>query len=86
MVFRQQGPQKACLAERGAKEIPCFAPYAFVYGCGATTPSLQLPYTPPTDAFALVLTVGMQLGEPGIAGGVEPVRRQVASAKILAAG
>lgn len=55
-------------------------------GSGATTLQLQLPYTPPSESYALVLAVGMQLGEPGLTGGVEPVRGRVGSAKILAAG
>lgn len=69
----------------------CFAGAAYTdwfaagKGCPSTTLSLQLPYTPPTESFALVLTVALQLGEPGIAGSVEPVRRRVGSAKILAA-
>lgn len=59
----------------------------FAAGAGAppATLPLQLPYTPPTEAFALVLTVAVQFGEPGLTGGVEPVRRRVGSAKILAA-
>jgi hypothetical protein len=58
--------------------------FAAAKGYGPTTLPLQLPYTPPTDSFALVLSVGVQLGEPGPAGGVEPVRKRVGSAKILA--
>lgn len=54
-------------------------------GYEATTLSLQLPYIPPSEAFALVLTIGVQLGEPGLTGDIEPVRKRVGSAKILAA-
>ena len=59
----------------------------FAAGAGlpAQTLSLALPYLPPSEAFSLVLTVGLQLGEPGLTGGIEPVRRRVGSAKILAA-
>lgn len=59
----------------------------FAAGAGlpSTTLSLQLPYTPPTEAYALVLTVAVQPGVPGLTGGIEPVRARVGSAKILAA-
>lgn len=60
--------------------------FAAAAGLASTTLSLRLPYTPPTGSFALVLTVGVQLGMPGLTGGVEPVRKRVGSAKILAAG
>lgn len=69
----------------------CFAMAAhtdwFAAGAGLppTTLQLQLPYTPPSESFALVVTIALQLGEPGLTGGVEPVRRRVGSAKILAA-
>lgn len=67
----------------------CFAQAAYTEwfaasaGLPSTTLSLQLPYTPPTESFALVLTVAVQLGVPGLTGGIEPVR--VGSAKIVAA-
>ncbi|HEY1113574.1 MAG TPA: hypothetical protein VGE66_08425 [Chitinophagaceae bacterium] len=70
----------------------CFAQAAYTdwfaaaKGSGATTLQLQLPYTPPSESFALVLAVGMQLGEPGLTGGVETVRGRVGSARILAVG
>lgn len=60
--------------------------FAATAGLSSTTLLLQLPYTPPTGSFALVLTIGVQLGVPGLTGGVEPVRKRVGSAKILAAG
>jgi hypothetical protein len=69
----------------------CYAQTAhtdwFAAGAGLppTTLQLQLPYTPPTESFALVLTIAVQLGEPGLTGGVEPVHKRVGSAKILAA-
>ena len=54
-------------------------------GAPAQTLALTLPYTPPNDAFSLVLTIGVQLGAPVIGGAIEPVRKRVGSAKILAA-
>lgn len=80
-AYRTDGDFSQCFAQAAYGEW-----FATGKGCGATTLSLQLPYTPPSEAFALVLTIGVQLGEPGLAGGVEPVRKRVGCAKILAAG
>lgn len=54
-------------------------------GLEATTLSLQLPYTPPDDHFALVLTVGVLMGTIGRRGGVEAVK-YAGCAKVLGAG
>lgn len=78
--YRTEGDYSNCYAQ--AAQTGWFAAGK---GAPATTLSLALPYTPPTEAFALVLTVGVQLGEPGLGGGIEPVRRRLGSSKILAA-
>lgn len=76
----------------GGDYTNCFALAAhtewFAAGAGLppTTLSLHLPYTPPTEAYALVLAVAVQLGIPVSKGTIEPVHGRVGSAKILAAG
>jgi hypothetical protein len=79
--YTTQGDFGACFAQGVHTEW-----FAAGAGLTSTTLSLQLPYTPPTESFALVRTVGVQLGVPGLTGGVEPVRKRVESAKILATG
>ena len=54
-------------------------------GAGAMTLQLQLPYTPPDDHFALVLTLGMLMGTIGRRGQVDAVR-YAGCAKVLGAG
>jgi hypothetical protein len=54
-------------------------------GLEALTLTLQLPYTPPDDAFALVLTLGVLMGTIGRRGGVEAVR-YTGCAKVLGGG
>jgi hypothetical protein len=54
-------------------------------GSDAESLQLQLPYTPPDDAFALVLTLGILMGTIGRRGGVEAVK-YAGCAKVLAAG
>jgi hypothetical protein len=51
----------------------------------ATSLSLALPYTPPGDAYSLVLAIGMQLGITAVNGNIEMVRERTGSGKILAA-
>jgi hypothetical protein len=80
-TYTTDGDYTSCFAL--AAQTDWFAP---AKGHGPTTLSLQLPYTPPTEAFALVWSIGVQFGAPGLTGGVEPVRKRVGSAKILAAG
>jgi hypothetical protein len=59
--------------------------FAAGIGTAAQTIHLSIPATPPNNAFSLVLSVGVQLGTPGIAGGIEPVRQRVGSGKIVSA-
>ena len=54
-------------------------------GSAAMTLQLQLPYTPPDDHFALVLTVGVLMGTIGRRGQLEAVK-YAGCAKVLAAG
>jgi hypothetical protein len=79
-MYRTGGDYTNCYAQPGYTDW-------LAAGAGAppTTLQLQLPYAPPTEAFALVLTIAVQFGEPGLTGGVEPVGLRVGSAKILAA-
>lgn len=49
------------------------------------TLEVSLPYTLPDDAFTLVLSVGVQMGALSATGTMEPVRKGVGSAKVLAA-
>lgn len=54
-------------------------------GLEATSWTLQLPYTPPDDRFALVLTLGVLMGTAGRRGQLAAVR-YAGCAKVLAAG
>lgn len=54
-------------------------------GSEAMTLQVQLPYTPPDDRFALVLTLGVLMGSFGRRGQVEAVK-YAGCAKVLAAG
>jgi hypothetical protein len=54
-------------------------------GAEAMTLELQLPYTPPDDHFALVLTLGILMGTAGRRGRLEAVR-YAGCGKVLAAG
>lgn len=69
-----------CFAQAAQTEL-----FAAGAGLSPTTLSLTLPYTPPTDSFALVLTVAVQWGAPGFTGALEPVLGRVGCGKIVAA-
>lgn len=43
-------------------------------GCPATALDLQLPYTPPGEAFSVLMAVGLEMGTAAEGGGIEPVR------------
>ena len=79
-MYQPQGDFSNCFAQSAHTDW-----FAAGVGTAATTLSLQLPYSPPSEAFALVLTVGVQLGVPGATGAIEPVRKRLGSARILAA-
>jgi hypothetical protein len=78
--YRPLGDYDACFAQSAHTEW-----FAAGSGTTAQTLHLSLPVTPPNEAFSLVLAVGVQLGVPGAGGVIEPVRKRVGSAKIVAA-
>jgi hypothetical protein len=77
--YRPQGDYNHCHAVSVHSDW-----FAAGHGAPAQTLALSLPYTPPNEAFSLVLSVGVQVGMPGISGAIEPLRGRVGSAKILA--
>lgn len=78
--YQPLGDYEACFAQSAYTDW-----FAAGIGTAAQTLHLNLPVTPPNDAFSLVLSVGLQWGVPGVTGGIEPVRQRVGSAKIVAA-